>query len=258
MDITLCVLIVDGAELRLEAAGEEHPLLLGSDLEGFRVLVADPEAPLAVLEDDQAIAILGPPVKPKGVAPIAWQAQRQGLPTDPEAYQDGGLAVAATAFDLEEAHIIANALRQAEIPAWVEGESMAGWYWHLQMGLHRGGIRVLVPAARLAEAQGIMERDRQEAAAALAPEPESDEKDEAAYQLWRSAQRLGFFTALGFTAPVAFFRAIRLLDKIREERKRIGNLPDLRRARRLAWLIILTIVPLALFTLLMLAMMAVR
>ena len=87
MDITLCVLIVDGAELRLEAAGEEHPLLLGSDLEGFRVLVADPEAPLAVLEDDQAIAILGPTDDDLARRPPI----REFLRTEPDRFLDVAL-----------------------------------------------------------------------------------------------------------------------------------------------------------------------
>jgi len=204
-----------------------------------------------------AVGILGPAARPKGVDPLEWQAERQGLPTDPEAYQDGGLAVAATAFDLEEAHIVANGLQQAEIPAWVQDESISGWYWHLRVGLHRGGIRVLVPAALLPDAQDIMERQRQEAAGAagaLATEPE-DAKDEAAYQLWRSAQRLGFLAAIGFAAPVAFFLALRLLGRIWAERKRIGDLPDLRRAHRLTWLILLTIVPLAVVILVLLGVM---
>ncbi len=91
------------------------------------------------------------------------RARELGLPTDPEAYQDGGLAVAARARNLEEAELTAVALRSAGIPAWVPDRATAGWYWHLQYAISPGGMRVMVPHGRLEEARQILaEREQQE------------------------------------------------------------------------------------------------
>jgi len=171
---------------------------------------------------------------------LEHRARELGLPTDPEAYRDGGLAVAATAFDLEEARIIASALCQADIPAWVEGEAMAAWYWHLRMGLHREGIRVLVPLGRLAEAREVVEQHEQE----MKSSPERDTEEDPHYRLRRSAHRLGFLAALGFTAPVALFLALRLLVRMYRERRRTGDSSDLRKGRRLTWAVLVLLIAL--------------
>ncbi len=83
MDIALCLLMVDGEELRLEGAGQEYPLLPGGDIEGFRVLVADPEAPLVVLDDDQTIAVFGPTDNELTDSPVLGEFIHAHPDTDP-------------------------------------------------------------------------------------------------------------------------------------------------------------------------------
>ncbi|MFO8012046.1 MAG: hypothetical protein R6X20_01955 [Phycisphaerae bacterium] len=94
---------------------------------------------------------------------LEQRARELGLPTDPEAYQDGGLAVAARARNLEAAELTAIALRGAGIPAWVPDRATAGWYWHLQYAISPGGMRVMVPHGRLDDARQVLaERGHQE------------------------------------------------------------------------------------------------
>ena len=87
---------------------------------------------------------------------LEQRARKLGLPTDPEAYQDGGLAVTARARNLEEAELTAVALRGAGIPAWVPDRATAGWYWHLQYAISPGGMRVMVPLGRLDDARRVL------------------------------------------------------------------------------------------------------
>jgi len=87
---------------------------------------------------------------------LEHRARKLGLPTDPEAYRDGGLAVAATAGTLEEAELTATTLRGAGIPAWVPDRATAGWYWHLQYAISPGGMRVMVPHGRLDDARQVL------------------------------------------------------------------------------------------------------
>jgi len=85
-------------------------------------------------------------------------AERQGLPTEPEAYQDGGLAVAVTTDNLAEAELLAAMLKGEGIPAWVGGATMAS----LQILAYRpaDGIRVLVPRGRLEDARAMLAEKR--------------------------------------------------------------------------------------------------
>ncbi len=86
------------------------------------------------------------------------RAERQGLPTEPEAYQDGGLAVAVTTDNLAEAELLAVMLKGEGIPAWVGGATMAS----LQIWAYRpaAGIHVLVPRGRLEDARAILAEKR--------------------------------------------------------------------------------------------------
>ncbi len=84
------------------------------------------------------------------------RARSLGLPTDPEAYQDGGLAVAATGRTTTEAELIAAELNARNIPAWVDQPYASTVLWHAQFALNPDGVRVLVPLGRLADAQRVL------------------------------------------------------------------------------------------------------
>ena len=87
---------------------------------------------------------------------IEKRARDLGLPTDPEAYQDGGLVPVATTNKISEADIIAAVLNAAGIPAWVDAPRSATMLSYMQVGLRAGGIRVLVPLGRLKDAQQVL------------------------------------------------------------------------------------------------------
>jgi hypothetical protein len=160
------------------------------------------------------------------------EVERQGLPTDPEAYRDGGLAVLVRAYSLQEAEVTASLLRGADIPAWVEGAAASSWFWHMQWGMHPGGVRVLVPTGRLADAQAFLEDRGQEVPGEKPGEPE---EEDPAYRLYRSARGLALVLLIGLIAPVIFVLALRLLWKIRRARAQYGETTYLAKARRLAW-----------------------
>jgi len=165
------------------------------------------------------------------------RAHQLGLPTDPAAYQDGGLAVAEVAPDLQQAELIAGVLRGADVPAWVEGSHMAAWNWHMQLALHPRGIRVLVPQGRLEEARAALRQARQDGAQYRAEEPAEDSAPDPGYPYYRSAQRMAYLLLIGLIAPIVFILALRLLVRIRRQRKMLGLTRDLARARRLGILI---------------------
>jgi len=192
-----------------------------------------------------AVGLLGiPPKSKRGGGPdaIHRQALRLGLPTDPAAYQDGGLAVATTVFQVGEAEVLASVLRAVGIPAWIEGEHTATWYWHLQSAMYPAGIRIMVPTSRVQDAQRALEKGRGGAAEAEEKEPPAEEEElpDPAYELRRSAERPGYLAFLTLlTAPLTFVLALRLLAKIRRERHRSGPSPDLTQGRRIAIIIVL-------------------
>jgi hypothetical protein len=78
------------------------------------------------------------------------QAQQLGLPRDPEAYQDGGVAVAATAMNLAEAETLATLLKANDVPAWVKAPLATLMVAEPQM------FSVLVPLGRLADARQLI------------------------------------------------------------------------------------------------------
>jgi len=88
------------------------------------------------------------------------RAEELGLPTDPAAYQDGGLAVAATATSLSEAELLSMVLKAAGIPAWVDSPSQAQMDGFGFMG--SAGQCVLVPLGRLADAERALADHRHE------------------------------------------------------------------------------------------------
>ncbi len=165
---------------------------------------------------------------------VKERAEQLGLPTDPEAYQDGGLGVAATAYGLERAEVVASVLRSAAIPAWVEGAVTAAWYWHMQFAMHPRGIRIMVPLGRLEEARTILQEYRQEASRQEDKEHATADQEDAHYQLLQSVRRLGYLTLIGLLAPLVFVLALRLLVRIADEREKSGHSADLARARVLA------------------------
>jgi len=102
------------------------------------------------------------------------QAEQFGLPTDPEAYQDGGLVEAASASSVPEADLIAAMLKDAGIPAWVGDANMSTLYGAHNYVIAPGGIQVLVPLGRLADAEKLLAEHQ--------ASPPLQEDDEAAPQ----------------------------------------------------------------------------
>jgi hypothetical protein len=94
--------------------------------------------------------------RPEDDAYYERRARELGLPTDPEAYQEGGFAEACSAITLPEAEMLASHLKTSGIPAWVD-TSLSATYAE---GRPQAYIPVLVPAGRLAEAQELIERHR--------------------------------------------------------------------------------------------------
>jgi hypothetical protein len=80
------------------------------------------------------------------------RAEELGLPTDPEAYQDGGLVPAATGINLAQADVLATVLKASGIPAWVDSPLSALY----SDGYQRPRIAVLVPLGRLADARRLI------------------------------------------------------------------------------------------------------
>jgi hypothetical protein len=116
------------------------------------------------------VGVLGWPARAPGRAdPLEVKAGDLGLPTDPEAYQDGGLAEARTAYTAPEAELIAGVLKGAGIPAWVDAPRVANLYGPSSPAFSPGGVRVLVPMGRLADARELLAEHRP------APAPEEGE-----------------------------------------------------------------------------------
>jgi hypothetical protein len=78
------------------------------------------------------------------------RARELGLPSDPKAYQDGGMVVAAMGINLAEAEMQATVLKNRGIPAWVDAPGAALTVYSSPM------ISVVVPAGRLADATAVL------------------------------------------------------------------------------------------------------
>jgi len=130
------------------------------------------------------IGFLGPPSRTaaKGVHPLEEEAERRGMPTDPAAYQDGGVGVAATGRTTTEAELIAAELNARDIPAWVDQAYASTVLSHAQFALNPDGVRVLVPLGRLADARRVVDETRDQ-------EGTSEEDEEPAPR--RSLRRTG-------------------------------------------------------------------
>jgi hypothetical protein len=83
---------------------------------------------------------------------IERRAEELGLPTDPEAYQDGGMAGLTTAPTLSEAETLVALLRSEDIPAWVKAPLAT-----LNILSGPAIFEVFVPAGRLSDAQKLLD-----------------------------------------------------------------------------------------------------
>jgi len=176
---------------------------------------------------------------------LEQRARELGLPTDPEAYQDGGLAVVARARDLEEAELIAVALRGAGIPAWVPDRATAGWYWHLQYAISPGGMRVMVPLGRLDDARRVLAEHGHpapESAEPIAdgdlsetapPDEEPASEDDPAEHLFRWCKRLVIilFLSATLTSPFVLPASVWVFAKAWDGFEKTG-LPAFKRVMR--------------------------
>ncbi|MBE3099293.1 MAG: hypothetical protein IMZ44_19430 [Planctomycetes bacterium] len=81
------------------------------------------------------------------------RAEQLGLPTDPEAYQDGGLAEATLCTTIGEAETLVALLRANDVPAWVKAPLSA------MAGASPLIFPVLVPLGRLADAQKLIAQE---------------------------------------------------------------------------------------------------
>jgi len=79
------------------------------------------------------------------------RAESLGLPTDPEAYQDGGLAEIAATTTVSGADTLVALLRANGVPAWVKAPLSV-----LAAAPTVSVVSVLVPAGRLADAQRLI------------------------------------------------------------------------------------------------------
>jgi len=142
------------------------------------------------------------------------RAEQLGLPTDPEAYQDGGLAVAATARNLFEAEALAMCLKSRDIPAWVDSPLSALY----SDGYVRPTVAVLVPLGRLADAQKLIAEEGKaeaiSAAEAIEAQPaqeetrgedeEQEEEQEERPARWGSARIFAVVMTAGFLLCLIF------------------------------------------------------
>jgi len=95
------------------------------------------------------------------------RAEQLGLPTDPEAYQDGGLVVATGSSILSEAETIVALLRASGVPAWVKAPLATLAVAEPLL------FSVIVPMGRLADAQELLA----EHASSPPPTPEEAAED---------------------------------------------------------------------------------
>ena len=79
------------------------------------------------------------------------RAESLGLPTDPDAYQDGGLAEVAAAATVSEADMLVALLRASGVPAWVKTPLSV-----LAAAEPVSVVSVRVPAGRLADVQRLI------------------------------------------------------------------------------------------------------
>ena len=104
---------------------------------------------------------------------VKERAQQLGMPTDPAAYQDGGVGVAATAGTVAEAEMMATRLNAQGIAAWANQPHASTTLSHAQFAINPDGVRVLVPLGRLDDAKAILAQHEEDGAAdSLEQEPQ--------------------------------------------------------------------------------------
>jgi len=162
------------------------------------------------------------------------RVDHEGLPTEPEAYQDGGLAVAASAGNVQDAEVLASLLKVQGIPAWVDGPLIASWgIWAYQS---RSGVRVVVPLGRLEDAQAVLaehQRDEPQVDEEPAEEQVDEETSEKEAHMVRQALGLAALALLlGPLAPWVLYRAFKLSSRIAGARRQWWTSRALRRANR--------------------------
>lgn len=99
------------------------------------------------------------------------RAEQLGLPTDPAAYQDGGLAEVALCMTLSEADTVVALLRANDVPAWVKSPLSAIATASPMI------FPVLVPLGRLADARHLL-AEKGRAAAEEGPTPPGEDYDQ--------------------------------------------------------------------------------
>jgi hypothetical protein len=125
------------------------------------------------------------------------RAEELGLPTDPAAYQDGGVAVVATAMNLAEAETLTALLKVNDVPAWVKAPLATLMVAEPQM------FSVLVPLGRLADARKLIEEHR---GAETHPEEEEPERKGP----WVRAFLIGTIALFGLGLALSLAGAIYL------------------------------------------------
>ena len=157
------------------------------------------------------------------------RVRQLGLPTDPAAYQDGGLVTGATARTVGEAEIIAAYLKDHDIPAWV-GAPLAslGYAQYLP-----SSVSVLVPLGRLADAQATL-KARQSQTDLLSEPLEDIAVDEVGDPLLRRSRTLAFLAIWFPLSLFCLFHAIHLVVRIRRAERQTGSSPPLEKAFRWA------------------------
>jgi len=153
------------------------------------------------------------------------RVEREGQPTEPEAYQDGGLAVAASAGNVQDAEVLASLLKVQGIPAWVDGPLIASWgVWAYQS---RSGVRGVVPLGRLEDAQAVLaEHQRDE------PQVDEETSEEEAHMVRQALGLAALALLLGPLAPLVLYRAFKLSSRIAGARRQWWTSRALRRANR--------------------------
>lgn len=121
-----------------------------------------------------------------------------------------GLVCLETYYDLNSAEIARGTLDAAGIPAFVFDRHYIGLAWYMACAL--GGVRLMVPGDRVAEAAEALRRARAsailEADIDTCPACKSDDVARL-YSLWSLAVTVSTFSLVAIPVPVLFSRCRR-------------------------------------------------
>jgi hypothetical protein len=120
------------------------------------------------------------------------RAEELGLPTDPKAYQDGGLAEATAASNIGEADLLVALFRSNGIPAWVNSPLAT-----LAAAEPVMTYSVLVPLGRLGDARSLL-------AEHAAKGPVEDESESPARPTRSRVRTIAGIIILGFGVSELF------------------------------------------------------